>query len=81
MASATRFLLGVRTDLLPGAPPMTRTHVDGPIDYKGMWQIIAYEKKGASGQRAVTDVRGRPMTVPENDFQNLKFVGGHKPSS
>jgi VCBS repeat-containing protein len=26
-------LLGVRTDLLPGAPPITATHVNGVIDY------------------------------------------------
>jgi hypothetical protein len=29
-------LLGVRTDLLPGAPPMVRDHVDGPINYAAM---------------------------------------------
>lgn len=53
----------------------------GPIDYKGMWQIIAYEQKGAGGRRAVTDIRGRPMTVPEEDFQKLTFVGRHRPAS
>jgi hypothetical protein len=53
----------------------------GPIGYKGMWQIIAYDQKGTGGRRAVTDIRGRPMTVPEEDFQKLTFVGQHKPSS
>jgi hypothetical protein len=28
-------LLGIRTDLVPGAPPITATHVDGDIDYTG----------------------------------------------
>jgi hypothetical protein len=53
----------------------------GPTEYQGMWQIIAYEKKGTGGKRAVTDVRGRPLTVPEADFQQLKFVGRHTPSA
>jgi hypothetical protein len=53
----------------------------GPTDYQGMWPIIAYESKGAGGRRAVTDIRGRPLTVPEADFPKLKFAGGHKPSS
>jgi hypothetical protein len=53
----------------------------GPTEYQGMWQIIAYERKGAGGKRAVTDIRGRPLTVPEADFPKLTFVGGHKPSA
>ncbi len=52
----------------------------GPTEYKGMWGILAYEKKGANGKRAVTDIRGRPLTVPEADFAKLTFVGRHKPS-
>src|SRR5262249_53862870 len=52
----------------------------GPTAYKGMWQIIAYERKGAGGKRAVTDIRGRPLTIPEEDFAQLTFVQGHKPS-
>jgi hypothetical protein len=51
----------------------------GPTEYKGMFPILAYERKGSSGGRAVTDVRGRPMTVPEDDFAKLKFVGRHRP--
>jgi hypothetical protein len=51
----------------------------GPTDYHSMFPILAYERKGASGKRAVTDVRGRPMTVPEEDFPKLTFVGRHKP--
>jgi hypothetical protein len=46
-----------------------------------MFPIIAYERKGAGGQRAVTDIRGRPITVPDEDFPKLTFVGGHKPSA
>lgn len=53
----------------------------GPTDYQGMWQILAYEQKGAGGKRAVADIRGRPMLVPDADFSKLTFVGGHKPSS
>ena len=53
----------------------------GPTEYKGMWSILAYEKKGASGKRAVTDTRGCPMTIPEADFSKLTFAGRPKPSS
>jgi hypothetical protein len=53
----------------------------GPTEYKGMFPILAYEQKGSGGRRAVTDIRGRPMTVPEEDFAKLTFVRGHKPSS
>jgi hypothetical protein len=52
----------------------------GPTAYQGMWQIIAYEKTGSNGKRAVADIRGRPMTVPDEDFSQLTFVGRHKPS-
>ena len=52
----------------------------GPTDYKGMFPILAYEAKGAGSQRAVTDIRGRPMTVPNEDFAKLTFIGRHKPS-
>jgi len=53
----------------------------GPTDYKGLFPILAYESKGAGGYRAVTDVRGRPMTVPAADFPKLKFLGGHTPAT
>jgi hypothetical protein len=52
----------------------------GPTEYQQMFPILAYERKGAGGRRAVTDIRGRPLTVPAEDFTKLKFVGGHKPS-
>jgi hypothetical protein len=52
----------------------------GPTDYKGLFPVLAYEQQGANGQRAVTDIRGRPMTVPEADLPRLKYIGGHKPS-
>jgi hypothetical protein len=51
----------------------------GPTSYRQMWPILAYERKGSSGKRAVTDIRGRPLTIPEEDFSKLTFVGGHKP--
>ncbi len=53
----------------------------GPTDYKQMFPILAYERKGKRGMRAVTDIRGRPMMVSEQDFLKLTFVQGHKPSS
>jgi hypothetical protein len=51
----------------------------GPTEYKGMFPILAYEAKGSGGRRAVTDIRGRPMTVSNDDFTKLKFIGRHKP--
>jgi len=53
----------------------------GPTEYKQMFPILAYERKGAGGKRAVTDIRGRPMTVPEEDIPKLTFVRDHKPSA
>jgi hypothetical protein len=55
--------------------------VGGPTEYKGMFPILAYEKKGKNGWRAITDIRGRPMNIPADDFSQLTFVRGHKPSS
>jgi hypothetical protein len=52
----------------------------GPTEYEGMFPILAYESKGSGGKRAVTDIRGRPMTIPEGDLPKLTFVGRHKPS-
>jgi hypothetical protein len=40
----------------------------GPTEYKQMFPILAYERQGKGGYRAVTDVRGRPMNVPVEDF-------------
>ena len=51
----------------------------GPTAYQGMFPIIAYERKGTGTSRAVVDVRGRPLTVPQADFSKLTFVRGHKP--
>jgi hypothetical protein len=52
----------------------------GPTDYKQIFPVLAYEKKGTRGKRALTDIRGRPMTIPTEDFSKLTFVGGHRPS-
>ena len=52
----------------------------GPTEYEGMFPIIAYERKGTGSGRAVVDIRGRPLTVPQGDFTKLTFVRGHKPS-
>jgi len=53
----------------------------GPTEYKQMFPILAYENKGTRGKRALTDIRGRPMTVPNDDIPKLTFVAGHKPAS
>ena len=53
----------------------------GPTEYKGLFPILAYESKGSGGARAVTDIRGVPKTVPDEDFGKLKFLGGHKPAT
>ena len=52
----------------------------GPTEYQGMWPVLAYERQGTGGARAITDIRGRPMRVPEADFPKLTFAGRHKPS-
>jgi hypothetical protein len=52
----------------------------GPTEYKGMFPILAHERKGAGGKRAVTDIRGRPVTVPDEDFPQLKLLKGRKSS-
>jgi hypothetical protein len=53
----------------------------GPTEYMGMWPILAYEQQGASGRLAVTDIRGRPMTIPAADLPKLKFIGRHRPTA
>jgi hypothetical protein len=53
----------------------------GPTPYQQMFPIFGYEKKGSGGKRAIVDVRGRPLTVPTEDFPKLTFAGGHKPDS
>jgi len=54
--------------------------VGGPTEYRGMFPILAYERQGASGKLAVTDIRGRPLTIPAEDLSKLKFVGRHRPA-
>jgi hypothetical protein len=67
-----------------GEPYVVIWNVDvsrgGPGPYQGMWAILAYERKAKGGGRVVVDTRGRPMTVPEEDFSKLTFAGGHKPA-
>jgi hypothetical protein len=53
----------------------------GPTEYQQMWPILAYEHKGSGGKRAVADIRGHPLLVPEADMSKLTFAGGHKPSA
>jgi hypothetical protein len=51
----------------------------GPTEYQQMWPVLAYERKGSGGKRAIVDIRGHPMLVPEEDMSKLTFAGGHKP--
>jgi hypothetical protein len=53
----------------------------GPTSYNQMFPILAYEAVGSGGKRAVTDIRGRPMMVPNGDFSKLTFAGRHQPAS
>jgi hypothetical protein len=53
----------------------------GPTEYKQMFPILAYENRGTRGKRSLTDIRGRPMTIPEEDIPKLTFVAGHKPAT
>ena len=53
----------------------------GPTQYQGMFPIVAYEKEGSGGRRAVSDIRGVPLTVPADDLTKLTFVGRHKPAT
>jgi hypothetical protein len=55
--------------------------IGGPTPYQQMFPILAYEKEGVGGKRAITDVRGRPMTIPDEDLTKLTFVGRHKPAT
>jgi hypothetical protein len=68
------------TDNKPYVIIWGKSPTGGPTEYKGMFPILAYEQVGAGGRRAVTDIRARPMTVPDEDFPKLKFIGGHTPS-
>jgi hypothetical protein len=52
----------------------------GGPDEIGMFPILAYERKGRGGRCAVTDIRGRPLTVAASDLAKLTFVRGHKPA-
>ena len=48
----------------------------GPV--KGMWTIIAHEKAGTGGSRAVADIRGQATTVTDDEFAQLRFAGRKK---
>jgi hypothetical protein len=59
----------------------TDTSRGGPTPYQQMFPIFGYERKGSGGKRAIVDVRGRPLTIPAEDFTKLTFVAGHKPDA
>lgn len=73
-------LLVSPNDKLPYVVVWGARPTGGPTEYKGMFPILAYEAKGSGGRRAVTDIRARPMTVSNDDFAKLTFIGRHKPA-
>ena len=41
--------------------------------------IVAYEQDGVDGKRLTVDIRGTVVFVTDEEFAQIKFVGGHKP--
>jgi hypothetical protein len=50
----------------------------GAVNPKGLWHIVAHEKVGKDGMRAVADMRGLGAIVTEEEFAQLKFIGKRK---
>jgi hypothetical protein len=50
----------------------------GGVNPKGLWHIVAHEKVGAGGMRAVADMRGIGGMVTDEEFAQLKFIGKRK---
>ena len=42
--------------------------------------IIAYEQTGVNGKRMTIDVRGTVVEMSPEEFSQIQFAGGHKPS-
>ncbi|MCI0699640.1 MAG: hypothetical protein L0241_00950, partial [Planctomycetia bacterium] len=42
--------------------------------------IVAYEQTGADGKRMTVDIRGTVVLVTDEEFAEIKFVGGHQPA-
>jgi hypothetical protein len=53
----------------------------GPTLPLNLFPILAYERKGKGGKRAIGDIRGHTMLIPEEDLAKLTFVGQHRPSA
>ena len=47
----------------------------GAVNPKGLWHIVAHEKVGKDGVRAVADMRGLGAMVTDEEFAQLKFIG------
>lgn len=47
----------------------------GGVNPKGLWHIVAHEKVGKDGVRAVADMRGLGTTVTDEEFAQLRFIG------
>jgi hypothetical protein len=41
--------------------------------------IVAYEQDGADGKRITVDIRGTVVIIPDSEFAQIKFPGGHTP--
>lgn len=52
-----------------------------PLMPHNLWPILAYEKQGKGGKRAVADLRGATKLLGADDFAQLTFAGKHKPSN
>jgi len=48
---------------------------------EGERSIVAYEQSGVDGKRMTVDVRGTVVFVSDDEFAQIKFVGGHKPGA
>jgi hypothetical protein len=42
--------------------------------------IVAYEQAGVNGKRMTVDIRGTVVIVPDDEFNRIKFAGGHRPA-
>ncbi len=41
--------------------------------------IVAYEQTGVNGKRMTVDIRATVVIMSDDEFAQVKFVGGHKP--
>jgi hypothetical protein len=46
---------------------------------EGEQSIIAYERVGMDGKRMTVDIRGTVVLASDDEFTQIRFVGGHRP--